>query len=515
GRPIKRERRASGGHVSSEVLQRSTPSLPLPDNEDGEIPDTPSGSPPSPLSKIQKPYLTWPKFQEPEEGKEMKDQPKKFTRNLSTPHMQFKLFVLTWLISLVTSTVIGIDFGTDWLKVSIIKPGGQIETVLNRESKRKTNAVLNIRNGIRTYGIEADTLGMRFPHLTYGHLKSLLGKKFTDPLVQHSNMSTTLIASKRGTVAFQHDETTVFELEELVAMLIKHCKAQAEAYSNIKVSGAVITVPPHFTQFERQAFLDAAEIAGVRVYALINDETAVAINYAVGKKFAQREYHVFYDMGAGTTVTTLVSFQSDKKKNAVELEIKGYATDPSLGGRQVDGRLQTHLAAEFSSMHKGKLSGDITQDARAMARLLKEANRVKTILSANQQVTASIENLKDGFDFKLVVTRKTLETLCKDLFDRTTLTIESVLSSSNISIADIKSLVLFGGGVRVPAIQKALGSYVGTQKIARNVDGDEAAAFGAVLHAAAVSSQFKLGQTNIIKDLTSRPVTVSYDSEQE
>ena len=69
--------------------------------------------------------------------------------------------MLKWFICLilyVSSSVIGIDYGTDWIKVSVIKPGGVIETVLNRESKRKTNAVLNIRNGIRYYGIEAATL---------------------------------------------------------------------------------------------------------------------------------------------------------------------------------------------------------------------------------------------------------------------------------------------------------------------------------------------------------------------
>jgi molecular chaperone DnaK (HSP70) len=67
-------------------------------------------------------------------------------------------FHFLFLFSRVSSSVIGIDYGTDWLKVSILKPGGAIETVLNRESKRKTNAVINIRKGIRSYGIESITL---------------------------------------------------------------------------------------------------------------------------------------------------------------------------------------------------------------------------------------------------------------------------------------------------------------------------------------------------------------------
>lgn len=81
-----------------------------------------------------------------------------------------KISYFLWIFSLAFqcySAVIGIDYGTDWLKVSIIKPGGSIETVLNRESKRKTNAVLNIRNGVRTYGIEAVNLVSTVPMVGY------------------------------------------------------------------------------------------------------------------------------------------------------------------------------------------------------------------------------------------------------------------------------------------------------------------------------------------------------------
>jgi hypoxia up-regulated 1 len=255
----------------------------------------------------------------------------------------------------------------------------------------------------------------------------------------------------------------------------------------------------------------------------------VAINYAVGKKFPKKEYHMFYDMGAGSTVATLTSFYSGPEKKSslqsqVDIEVIGFAVskfyfilDPTLGGKQVDFRIQGHLAEIADEGAKGskKFKSDIADNPRAMARLLKEANRCKTILSANQHVGSSIESLLEGYDFKTVVKRETLEELCKDLFAETTKPIELVLQNSNMTMDDIKSLVLFGGGVRVPAVQKLLSDFAGDSKIARNVDGDEAAVFGAVLHAAAVSAQFKLGQTTRIKDLNSRPITVSYDTEKD
>ena len=90
---------------------------------------------------------------------------------------------------------------------------------------------------------------MRFPQWTYGQLKNLLGKGFNDPAVLAYDPSNPRTASDRGTVVFQHDESETYTVEELVAMLLKHCKKQAEDYSGAKVSGAVITVPPHFSQF--------------------------------------------------------------------------------------------------------------------------------------------------------------------------------------------------------------------------------------------------------------------------
>jgi hypoxia up-regulated 1 len=221
---------------------------------------------------------------------------------------------------------------------------------------------------------------------------------------------------------------------------------------------------------------------------------------------------MFYDMGAGTTTATLVSFHSgsDTKqgiKNLVDLEVVGFDVDLSLGGNVIDRRLQQHLANEFLKKYpKHKLN------ERAMERLLKEANRCKTILSANDNVFAGVEGLVDGIDFKLEVSRKTLESLSDDLFSRVTTPIKNVLKGTDVKLEQIQSMVLFGGSVRVPGVQKVLEEFVGKDKIARNVDGDEAAVFGAVLHAAAVSSQFRLGQTMRIKDINPVPVNVWYDS---
>ena len=154
-------------------------------------------------------------------------------------------------------------------------------------------------------------------------------------------------------------------------------------------------------------------------------------------------------------------------------------------------------------------------DSRAMARMLKEANRVKNILSANVEVMASLENVIEGIDFRHRVTRKQLESMCADIIKSSVAPLDTVLSKSKLTLDAINSLVLVGGGVRVPSIQAKLISRVTENKIARNIDGDEAAVLGAVLHAAAVSAQFQLGVKNRIKDLNMHPIQITYTVHSE
>lgn len=146
-----------------------------------------------------------------------------------------------------------------------------------------------IRDGIRYFGSDAVALvrllqihgkGTRFPQDTYATLKYVIGKKFDDPVAQEyrSTFTNTMVEdAQRGVVAFKQDDATTWSVEALIAMQLAHAKSQAETYGQEPVTGAVITVPPYFGHFERRVILDAAEIAGISVLSLMNDETAGAL----------------------------------------------------------------------------------------------------------------------------------------------------------------------------------------------------------------------------------------------
>ncbi|ORZ27841.1 Hsp70 protein-domain-containing protein [Lobosporangium transversale] len=415
-----------------------------------------------------------------------------------------------------------IDYGTDWFKVGLVKPGIPFDIVLNAESKRKTQSAMTIRGNNRAFGSEAISLATRFPQDSFIGLKRILGRDYDDSYCAEFRNTFTnkmLKDEVRGTAVFETTAGNKYSVEELVAMQLALAKQQAEETAGETIKDVVLSIPPYFSQFERQALLDAAELAGLHVLSLIHDESAVALNYAMTRSFPQEQCHIFYDMGAGSTVASVACFQDLSvkdvgkfNKTVQQVEIKAVGYDRTLGGHDVDVRLQKFLAEKFQEQSGSKISVPVVQNERAMAKLLKEANRVKQILSANTETMASVENLTDEIDFRIKVTRAELEEISKDLFIRVRGPIDAALAESNMKLADIQSLVLVGGGVRVPAVQANLAAVVGEEKIAKNVNGDEAAVMGAVFRAASLSRQFKVKEVRL-KDVSLLPIEVKYTGE--
>lgn len=278
----------------------------------------------------------------------------------------------------------------------------------------------------------------------------------------------------------------------------------------------MIVVPGYFGQAERTALLTAANLANIKVLQLINDYTAVALNYGIfqRKEFNETaQYFIFYDIGAYKTSASVVSYQLVKDKVTREtnpvIQILGVGYDRNLGGLEMQLRLRDYLAKEFNKLKKTKT--DVFTSPRAMAKLFKEAGRVKNVLSANQDHFAQIEGLVDEKDFKHQVTRDTFESLCKDLFDRAPKPLAKALEASGLTLDVINQVTLFGGGTRVPKIQEILKAYI-NRDLGKNINMDEAATMGAVYKAADLAAGFKVKKF-ITKDAVIFPIQVTFDRE--
>lgn len=171
-------------------------------------------------------------------------------------------------------------------------------------------------------------------------------------------------------------------------MQFAYIKGLAEDLAGEKVHDVIVTVPPFYSQFERDAVADAIEISGLRTLALIHDGTAIAVNYAMTRSFPEPEYHVIYDAGASSVRATVVKFTSGGKGKSAstQIQVLGVGHDREVGGTELDRRLRDILIEEFNSKH----NKDIRTDKRGMAKLWKEAGRVKAILSANSEAASTV-----------------------------------------------------------------------------------------------------------------------------
>lgn len=418
-------------------------------------------------------------------------------------------------------SVMSIDLGSEFMKVAIVKPGIPMEIVLNKESRRKTPLVVSLRGIEREFGELAMQQAIKNPKTAYLFVTQILAKSLDSPAVKSYSERFPFYDiredSETKTIYFQHDENTKYTPEELLAMILDYARELAADFGESAIDAAVITVPSYFNQAERKAVLRAAEIVQLKVLQLINSNTAAGINYGV---FRRKDFNntatslMFFDMGSTGTVATVVSYQLVKAKDDYEanpqMTIRGIGFDQTLGGNQFTMRLAKHLAKIFLQQTKK----DVFTNPKATLKLYKEAERVKNVLSANADHQAQVEGLMDDVDFKTRVTREEFENLCTDLFGRVKATIEDALKISEVTHEELTSVILVGGGTRIPKIQDEILKASQKQELGKNLNTDEAPALGAVYQAAFASKGYKVKKF-YIKDYNVYPIVVDFERHVE
>lgn len=442
-----------------------------------------------------------------------------------------------WLSSSVCAAgaVLGVDLGTEYIKAALVKPGIPLDIVLTKDSRRKeTSAVAfkPLQTGPkegsfpeRFYGADAMALAPRFPGEVYPNLKSLLGLPVDDAAVREYASRHPALQLKahesRGTAAFQSSTFPPAEdawtVEELLAMELQSIQKNAEsaAGDGTSVRSIVLTVPPFYTTEEKRAVQAAAELAGLKVLALVSDGLAVGLNYATSRQFsninegAKPEYHLVFDMGAGSTSATVMRFQGRTIKDVgkfnktfQEVQVVGNGWDRRLGGDHLNYLIMDDMISQFIAS-SGATASSLTAAAvkshgRAMAKLAKEAERVRHVLSANQNTHASFEGLYEDIDFKYKLTRTDFETMAAAHAERIEKVVKVAIDTSGIDLDSLTSIILHGGATRTPFVQRALEKAVGSpDKIRSNVNADEAAVFGAGFRAAELSPSFRVKEIRI------------------
>ena len=310
--------------------------------------------------------------------------------------------------------------------------------------------------------------------------RRLIGRKSGDKDVQadkkHFPFRVTDKGGKPAVTVEVAGKDRSFSPEEISAMVLGKMKDIAESYLGKKVDNAVVTVPAYFNDAQRQATKDAGIIAGLNVLRVVNEPTAAAIAYGLDKTGDERQI-IVYDLGGGTFDVSLLTID-----NGV-FEVLATAGDTHLGGEDFDQRIINYLAKQYNK----KNDVDINKDLKTMGKLKREVEKAKRTLSSQMSTRIEIESFYQGKDFSETLTRAKFEELNMDLFKKTLKPVEQVLKDAKVKKSEINDIVLVGGSTRIPKVQSMLEEFFGGKKASKNINPDEAVAFGAAVQGGVLS----------------------------
>lgn len=452
--------------------------------------------------------------------------------NLSPAAILLGLVFLFSSTASAASAVVGIDLGTEYIKAALVKPGIPLEIVLTKDARRKETSAVAFKPSKsgplpagsfpeRFYGSDAIALQARFPGDVYPNLKHLLGVNSDNDVVsvykeRYPALEVTgtegrkTVSFKSGVFAAEEDKT--YSVEELLAMELKSVRENAKAMAGkgYDVQDAVYTVPPFYTVEERRALEVASRLAGLNVLSMVSDGVAVGLNYAMGRTFPditkdgnKPEINLVFDMGAGSTTATLLKFQGrsvkdigKRNKTIQEVQVLGAGWDRTLGGDALNTLIVDDMVSQFVEL-PGAKSASITTEkvkshGRTAAKLFKEAERVRQVISANTETAAFFESFYEDIDFRYKLTRSKLEELSAAYASRIEAPAIQALEAAGLEFKDVDSIIVHGGATRTPFIQSRLEALAGKGKIRANVNADEAAVFGAAFKAASLSPSFRV-----------------------
>ncbi|CCE31441.1 Heat shock protein hsp88 [Claviceps purpurea] len=404
-------------------------------------------------------------------------------------------------------SVVGVDFGTLKTVVAVARNRG-VDVITNEVSNRATPSMVGFGPKSRYLGELAKTQEITNLKNTVSCLKRLAGRSFNDPDIKNEQQFVSApLVDINGQVGVEVNylgSTEKFTSTQLIAMYLSKIKQNTATELKLPVSELCMSVPAWFTDAQRRALLDAAEIAGLKVLRLINDTTAAALGWGITKldlpAADEKPRRVcFVDIGHSNYTCSIVEFKKG------ELAVKSTAWDRNFGGRDFDRALVEHLAKEF----KGKYKVDIYTHGRAMARTLAAAEKTKKILSANQQAPVNIESVMNDIDVSALITRQEFEAMIEPILARTHEPLEQALAQANLTKDDIDIIEIVGGGSRVPAVKERIQAFF-SKPLSFTMNADEAIARGCAFSCAILSPVFRVRDFSV-QDVVSYPIEFSWD----
>jgi heat shock protein 4 len=404
-------------------------------------------------------------------------------------------------------SVVGCDFGSLNTVIAVARNRG-VDVITNEVSNRATPSLVGFGPKSRYLGEAAKTQEISNLKNTVSCLTRIAGRSFKDPDVQieQEYISAPLVEinGQVGVEVSYLGKKEQFTATQIMGMFLTKARQTASAELGVVASDMVISVPAWYTDAQRRSMIDAAEIAGIKLLRLVNDNTATALGYGITKTDLpgpdEKPRRVaFVDIGYSNYTCSIVEFKKG------ELAIKSTVCDRHFGGRNFDKALVDHFAKEF----KEKFKIDINTNPKARARVAAACEKLKKILSANASAPIGIESLMNDIDVKGFLKRDELEELVQPLLERAKQPLEKALAEAKLKPEDIDAIEMIGGATRVPSLKTAIQSFFNKQ-LSFTLNQDEAVARGCAFSCAILSPVFRVRDFSI-HDLVYYPIEFTWE----
>jgi len=387
--------------------------------------------------------------------------------------------------------VLGIDLGTTNSVVAIIQDG-RTSLLTDDYEQYLFPSVVTLGEGDTVWtGREAVALGAAVPGKTVYAVKRLIGRWFSDTVVQKaSNMYPYRIKENPagGGVLVQLGDTH-YTPEEISGMILKALKDQAATRFGETPEEAVITVPAYFNHAQRESTQRAAQSSGLKVLRLLNEPTAAALS--LGSQDKSEQVVAVYDFGGGTFDISLIRIQDSV------YEVLATDGDTFLGGDDVDGLICDELSQTFEQATGVKLRNF----PLSWHRLRDAAEKAKKELSLADRCGIYLPRLVGDEALSTEITQSQLEDMARPLIERSIKICARTLEEAKMAVGDLSDVILVGGQTRMPLLRQMVEEFFG-RPAASGVDPDTAVAEGAAREGA----MLREGQGALLLDVT--PITL-------
>jgi len=370
---------------------------------------------------------------------------------------------------------LGIDLGTTISKMATIIDG-EPKCIESREGSILVPSVVALtKNNERIIGILAKRQAITNPENTIHSVKRFIGRRYDDPEVQAELKRLAYKTRRRedGGVEIKMGDKWYTPIE-ISAIILQKLKLDAEEKLGEKIEAAVITCPANFDDSQRKATKAAGEIAGLRVLRIINEPTAAALAYGLGKK--KKEKVLVFDFGGGTFDVTILNVAPDT------VEVIATGGEAHLGGNDFDQRIIDWLVKKF----KEDQGIDLSKDPLALQRLKEAAENAKIELSSMPETEINLPFITSDASgpkhllYKL--TRGQFEQMTEDLVSRAIQRTEITLKEAKLSPQDIDEVVLVGGTTLIPKVREEVKRFFGKEPN-KTINPEEVVAIGAAIEA--------------------------------